>query len=1230
MEAISDLVEREDAGEDIMSSQEKLKLVREDPIVCAMMFREIVLQLKKYLRMKNKGPMGQYYMTDWFIRIEFQQRGAPHCHGLLWLNNGPDEPLIDREEAVRFADELLTCDSTHPLAERNSHSHTTTCFRKKSIQRRFRLKKLDPHEAHRHCRFDAPFWPTPRTRILDPLFLDTDERPEDERGDCSWEDYIKSLRELRLRLKDVLSSPSCPDTLEAVWREAGCPDDRSYELAIRTGLKHVKIIYRRTVQDKWTNSYLRWVLDVLGFNSDAQVVLDVYSLVRYCVSYVTKAEKNHSQLHNEITTLRREHAFDDRTLMRMLASKCLRAKETSAQEASWILLNFPLSEMSRKCSFIDTSLPDERHHCPKPKKDIDALPEGATDLWYPDVFDVYANRHDDLENTTLAEFVAVHHQSNNMKPRKKDRIIRYRRFNENGDNKDQRENFYRSMCTLHIPWRNEQDDILSAGAADGGFEGLYERHEPDILPRRARFEGMLGRPDCDMEGELQNVVAEDEAEANEAAEAARRQLAGDGKYVFEEAEFMDAGAQDIDVDLPEPRFNQPRTDPVATVRRRGIWDRDTFLYNIRRLNTKQREVVLAVYDGVRLNSEPMLLYIDGAAGTGKSLVAQCCANAFDTFAAPNDKSSAARVISCAPTGKAACIIGGMTIHHSHKLPYNQEEGATKRMHDGHAPMPPLQGQQLANLQNFFLHVEAQLIDEISMVSARNFLAMDQRSREAKGKESDFGGLWTIVFGDFRQLTPVGGSAVYKSSTTEISGSAALWQKFQYVELTQNMRQGDDKKYAELLAIIGDAETPLSDADCDLIETRFVEKNNLIVPDEVPRIYQYNDDKDRHNNTKLLRAEIRKIFRVIARDRVQTKSTYKDYSRQRREEKAETILQRAEALNVAKAEGLPSELLAVVGRPYKLTYNQDTADHLVNGAVGTLVWVQLGVLSASCLAAGAETALAVHKLWLRFPGNCGALASRAAAGELRLAIQRQNSFPADMVNALPFDLPPSPHGDELHGLVPIERRDLVLRKVWTEKWREVVRQQFPLSPAHADTIHSSQGSGYETACFHYDPGMTNEMVYVAMSRVLSLAGLYMTYSKRSRSLHTTRDGRVTKQKDRRPPRLFVHPKIRPANHPIRREKERLRTKTFRPRWAGLLQRPADSLRAVFHNVQSLRAHHPDVTRDTEVFMAADMLLLAETWLRPEDNVDLGHGMRQVARCDMARAAPGHAAGGVAIY
>ena len=49
--------------------------------------------------MKNnffKGSNMNYGVSSYFYRVEFQQRGAPHIHSLLWLKS------IDGEEAPNF------------------------------------------------------------------------------------------------------------------------------------------------------------------------------------------------------------------------------------------------------------------------------------------------------------------------------------------------------------------------------------------------------------------------------------------------------------------------------------------------------------------------------------------------------------------------------------------------------------------------------------------------------------------------------------------------------------------------------------------------------------------------------------------------------------------------------------------------------------------------------------------------------------------------------------------------------------------------------------------------------------------------------------------------------------------------------------------------------------------------------------------------------------------------
>ena len=53
-----------------------------------------------YGAMQKPGFFGKYKVVDYFYRIEFQQRGAPHVHSLLWLEdeNGNKAPRFDGSE----------------------------------------------------------------------------------------------------------------------------------------------------------------------------------------------------------------------------------------------------------------------------------------------------------------------------------------------------------------------------------------------------------------------------------------------------------------------------------------------------------------------------------------------------------------------------------------------------------------------------------------------------------------------------------------------------------------------------------------------------------------------------------------------------------------------------------------------------------------------------------------------------------------------------------------------------------------------------------------------------------------------------------------------------------------------------------------------------------------------------------------------------------------------------
>ena len=63
-------------------------LVKEDPVTCCVYFNRLVDVIMRILKSKyHHNPFAQYRVADYFLRIEFQHRGSPHAHIILWLDN---------------------------------------------------------------------------------------------------------------------------------------------------------------------------------------------------------------------------------------------------------------------------------------------------------------------------------------------------------------------------------------------------------------------------------------------------------------------------------------------------------------------------------------------------------------------------------------------------------------------------------------------------------------------------------------------------------------------------------------------------------------------------------------------------------------------------------------------------------------------------------------------------------------------------------------------------------------------------------------------------------------------------------------------------------------------------------------------------------------------------------------------------------------------------------------
>ena len=69
--------------------------------------------------LSGKQPLG--HITDHVIKIEFQMRGSPHAHCLLWVKEAPKLDRDTDEEVCTFIDRYITA-VLPEMCQQNAHS----------------------------------------------------------------------------------------------------------------------------------------------------------------------------------------------------------------------------------------------------------------------------------------------------------------------------------------------------------------------------------------------------------------------------------------------------------------------------------------------------------------------------------------------------------------------------------------------------------------------------------------------------------------------------------------------------------------------------------------------------------------------------------------------------------------------------------------------------------------------------------------------------------------------------------------------------------------------------------------------------------------------------------------------------------------------------------------------------------------------------------------------------
>ena len=215
--------------------------------------------------MSGASPLGK--IADWSYRVEYKQRGSPHIHILIWLEDEPVYGCDDDSVVTSFIDEIVTCKKldNNPelehLVSRQIHTHCQTCRKKSKAE----------------CRFNFPQPPRKSTSIFHPFGNDVSETDIRKHKD-SWKNISKHLNDTKegqdISFDQLLTNLNI--------------SEQNYYLAIRSSLNSPTIFLKRNPDELSAINYNRACLMAWRANMDIQYVLDVYPCAVYIiVSYIS-------------------------------------------------------------------------------------------------------------------------------------------------------------------------------------------------------------------------------------------------------------------------------------------------------------------------------------------------------------------------------------------------------------------------------------------------------------------------------------------------------------------------------------------------------------------------------------------------------------------------------------------------------------------------------------------------------------------------------------------------------------------------------------------------------------------------------------------------------------------------------------------------------------------------------------------------------------------------------
>lgn len=393
-------------------------------------------------------------------KVEFQQRGAAHIHGTIWvyLKKLEKTALVDGElcyfpqkqpgleypmkslgtafanirhnipqtdetlESLRnFVDSFVTVSTHGPTVgedvakiarEVNTHHHTKTCTKK----------------GRTKCRFKYPKPPSPYTIIQKPIDkTDKEQKKMFEEATATINtvlDFIAEGTNIQTIMADFDKAAETKGTqhqegkvqrIKAVCESAHVKYE-DYIEALQHSNRGYAIVLARDIDECTVNPFNPEWLRAWNGNMDLQVVIDFYQVITYITDYYSKADDSIIEKLNLAVAESGSRSVKEN--MSVMANTFLTHRVIGEAEACYRLIpSLNLSMSNVTTTFINTNTDEEKskRFRKATQEHIDAgVPvieiDGHEGLWYEthDMMSKYVRRPDELKDISAGQFLRMY------------------------------------------------------------------------------------------------------------------------------------------------------------------------------------------------------------------------------------------------------------------------------------------------------------------------------------------------------------------------------------------------------------------------------------------------------------------------------------------------------------------------------------------------------------------------------------------------------------------------------------------------------------------------------------------------------------------------------------------------------------------------------------------------------------------------------------------------------